>query len=510
MAVQLHQLGAVMQYVVFGISVALALFFIVQTRRKNVNWEIIFATAALATLYMLERQWGPAGPADISMTSSGRRLPWFRYGEWLLTFPPLLAAVANLTGLGRRKWGQGMALLGALQVALLGGVTAAYSTGLAAKIVFACIAAAAYAVVLVLTSLTFGLTYREVPLSLRGFVSLLRALLLLTWLVYPVTWALGPAGFRRISFDGETVAFAFADIFAKCAWSVLLWYFRRTVQVSVPAQFWATQADAQAAPGAVGDTGVAQQLLGKGDPVLVSGRRFQPAVAEVGEGSPSGKEPLLLEEPEEVPLTGWPLGLARTRVHVAPRDVTRPRASPRFWFPGLSDQIRTEQAAYSPTGTPFPVTRPSSLLPSPRQELETAEGVTVYRNPLALTESGEQEVGDAAVARARGRELAIDIPGEGSGQRTPEWGGAESSEDRKRTWAAFIRSFGAQKSPPETKSEEGEAGYKTLARPEWPGSISARKERPGESQSRFCLRRRPRKPHSLRKFRHRPAGSREL
>lgn len=85
---------------------------------------------------MLERQWGPAGPADISMPRSGQRLPWFRYAEWLLTFPPLLAAVANLTGLGKRKWGQGMALLGAFQVALLGGVTAAYSTGLAAKIVF--------------------------------------------------------------------------------------------------------------------------------------------------------------------------------------------------------------------------------------------------------------------------------------------------------------------------------------------------------------------------------------
>jgi bacteriorhodopsin len=58
----------------------------------------------------------------------------------------------------------------------------------------ACIAASAFAGVLVLTSLTLSVTYHEVPLFLRDFVSLLRYALLLTWLAYPVIWALGPEG----------------------------------------------------------------------------------------------------------------------------------------------------------------------------------------------------------------------------------------------------------------------------------------------------------------------------
>jgi hypothetical protein len=58
----------------------------------------------------------------------------------------------------------------------------------------ACIAASAFAGVLVLTSLTLSVTYHEVPLFLRDFVSLLRYVLLLTWLAYPVIWALGPEG----------------------------------------------------------------------------------------------------------------------------------------------------------------------------------------------------------------------------------------------------------------------------------------------------------------------------
>lgn len=53
------------------------------------------------------------------------------------------------------------------------------------------------------------------------------------------------AGFHRISTDGATVAFAFADLFGKCAWSLLLWYFRRTVRTSVPAHFWDVQGQPQ-------------------------------------------------------------------------------------------------------------------------------------------------------------------------------------------------------------------------------------------------------------------------
>jgi bacteriorhodopsin len=97
---------------------------------------VLFANLALATLYMMQRQWGVDGPATISSANSGRPLPWLQYGEWLFTFPPLLAAVADLTGVGRRKWGRGMALLGAFLVALFMGVTAAYSSGTAPKVAF--------------------------------------------------------------------------------------------------------------------------------------------------------------------------------------------------------------------------------------------------------------------------------------------------------------------------------------------------------------------------------------
>lgn len=95
-------------------------------------------------------------------------------------------------------------------------------------------------------------------------------------------------------------------------------------------------------------------------------------------------------------MIGWPLGL--TGLIAARRNS---KEGPRFWFPGLFDQIRTEQAAYSPGGTPFPVTKPPLLNPRPRQEMESEAGVVFYANPLAVLPERpvEEETGGQGLAR---------------------------------------------------------------------------------------------------------------
>jgi hypothetical protein len=131
---------------------------------------------------------------------------------------------------------------------------------------------------------------------------------------------------------------------------------------------------------------------------------------------------------QDVPLIGWPLGLTGAQALITARGNSK--EGPRFWFPGLFDQIRTEQAAYSPGGTPFPVTKPPLLNPRQRQEIESEEGVVFYANPLAVLPERpvEAETGGQGFARGLAEGFPEGLPA-GSAEGLPEGSRASFEEE---------------------------------------------------------------------------------
>lgn len=151
---------------------------------------------------------------------------WPRYTDWVLTTPLLLYDIALLAGADRNTIGT---LIGLDVLMILTGAVATLSFGSTAGLSVEAIRIIWWAVscgfLLALLYVMFSaLTDRANDLSAdtRSTFELLRNMIAVLWLVYPVWWIVGSEGLGLVGLGVETAGFAVLDVTAKVIFGIIL------------------------------------------------------------------------------------------------------------------------------------------------------------------------------------------------------------------------------------------------------------------------------------------------
>ncbi|MFB6311421.1 MAG: bacteriorhodopsin [Salinirussus sp.] len=167
------------------------------------------------------------GFGAIELTWGGESHPiyWARYTDWLFTTPLLLYDLGLLAGADRNTIGT---LVGLDVLMIATGAVATLTTGGAVLSVGAerlVWWGVSTGLLLVLLYILFGsLTERasDLSTSTRSTFTLLRNLLIVLWLVYPVWWLIGTEGLSILGIYIETAGFMVLDLTAKVGFGIIL------------------------------------------------------------------------------------------------------------------------------------------------------------------------------------------------------------------------------------------------------------------------------------------------
>jgi len=148
-----------------------------------------------------------------------RQVFWARYVDWSLTTPLLILDLGLLAGMNGAHIT--MAIIADL-IMVLTGLFAAYgSEGTPQKWGWYTIGCIAYIFVIWHLALNGGNAATNKGPNLRSFFVLLGGYTLLLWTAYPIVWGFAD-GARRVSVDGEIIAYAVLDILAKPVFGAVL------------------------------------------------------------------------------------------------------------------------------------------------------------------------------------------------------------------------------------------------------------------------------------------------
>ncbi|KAI1822049.1 hypothetical protein F4861DRAFT_532542 [Xylaria intraflava] len=166
-----------------------------------------------------------------------RQVYWARYVDWSLTTPLLLLDLALLAGINGASI---LILMVSDVIMILAGLFAANSHDQAQGwgwYAFACIA---------FLNIIYQLGYKGRRVlstkdnKTRAFVGAISVFTLIIWALYPIIWGIGD-GARKMSVDGEIIAYAVLDLLAKPVFGFWLLLTHDTIARTSPSidGFWA-------------------------------------------------------------------------------------------------------------------------------------------------------------------------------------------------------------------------------------------------------------------------------
>ena len=194
-------------------------------RRQKFYIATIFITAIAFMNYLAMA----LGYGLTTVMVGGEEIPiyWARYTDWLFTTPLLLYDLGLLAGADRNTIativGLDVAMIGTGAVATLTGDLSGAAVGTGAqRLIWWGVSTA---LLLVLVVFLFGnLTQQARKLSgdAQSKFTLLRNLVTVIWLVYPVWWLVGTEGLNAVGLGVETAGFMVLDIVAKVGFGFIL------------------------------------------------------------------------------------------------------------------------------------------------------------------------------------------------------------------------------------------------------------------------------------------------
>jgi len=148
-----------------------------------------------------------------------RQVFWARYVDWSLTTPLLLLDLGLLAGM---NGGHLLMAIIADVIMILTGLFAAFGTeGTPQKWGWYTIACIAYLVVIWHLALNGRATVQARSSKVATFYGSIAGFTLLVWTAYPIVWGIAD-GSRKLSVDGEIIAYAVLDILAKPIFGIWL------------------------------------------------------------------------------------------------------------------------------------------------------------------------------------------------------------------------------------------------------------------------------------------------
>jgi len=195
-----------------------------EERRKKFYIVTTFITAIAFVNYLAMA----LGFGLTEVTVAGETLPiyWARYTDWILTTPLLLYDLGLLAGADRNTIqtvvGLDVLMIGTGAIATLtGDGTGTIAVG-AQRLIWWGVSTA---FLLVLLYYLFGALSEQaetLPTEAQNKFTLLRNMLTVLWLAYPVWWLLGTEGLNLLGLFVETAGFAALDLTAKAGFGYIL------------------------------------------------------------------------------------------------------------------------------------------------------------------------------------------------------------------------------------------------------------------------------------------------
>jgi bacteriorhodopsin len=200
--------GMAVGVVVFGLAIGKA----TTAYSKQSRVSLFFVPVIAAALYT------GLGMGQGSAVVEGEKVTWIRYVTWFTTTPLLLNQLCRLVH-ARQSVVFGLILANQVMIA----------TGLAAELSgtprnWAWYAISSLAFVFILLTLAGDLT-REgegLPDDVRRLFRRLRDVNIVTWIGYPIVWALGTKGLEVISPVAQTAGYVLLDLASKVGFGMLV------------------------------------------------------------------------------------------------------------------------------------------------------------------------------------------------------------------------------------------------------------------------------------------------
>nr|AHH02141.1 protein 116 [synthetic construct] len=210
-----------LQWTAFGISVAMLIFYAYETWKATTGWEEVYVCGVEMVKVIIEFFHEFDSPAMLYL-SSGERVLWIRYAEWLLTCPVILIPLSNLTGLKDDYNKRTMRLLVSDIGTIVMGATSAMCTGNWLKILFFCLGLLYASNTFFHAAKIYIESYHIVPKgTCRMLVRLMAWIFFASWACFPLLFVLGPEGFGHISWYASTIGHTIIDLMSKNLWGML-------------------------------------------------------------------------------------------------------------------------------------------------------------------------------------------------------------------------------------------------------------------------------------------------
>lgn len=153
----------------------------------------------------------------------------YRYVDWLLTVPLLLAELVLVLRLGK---GKGVSMLWKLVIAAVAMIALGYpgevSSDTFTRFFWGTASSIPFAYILYVLWVELGRSLSSQPQQVQKLVKNIRLLTLATWGVYPITYCLPFLGIDlSVSLVGIQIGYAVADILAKCAYGLIIYNIAR-------------------------------------------------------------------------------------------------------------------------------------------------------------------------------------------------------------------------------------------------------------------------------------------
>jgi bacteriorhodopsin len=153
----------------------------------------------------------------------------YRYVDWLLTVPLLLVELIAVLALARKVQSALLMRLvpaAALMIAL--GYPGEMSGDLMVRGIFGALSSIPFAYILFVLFVQLGKSLENQPVSVRGTLSRLRYLLLLSWGVYPIAYLLPILNIGGAdAWVGMQIGYSVADILAKAVYAIIIYQVAR-------------------------------------------------------------------------------------------------------------------------------------------------------------------------------------------------------------------------------------------------------------------------------------------
>jgi bacteriorhodopsin len=203
----------------------------------------LVVTIACYHYFMIRHSWQDAYKlAGDGYTSSGAAFnDFYRYADWILTVPLLmveLVAVLRLEASKSRSLLTRLVIAAALMIALgYPGEVISNPDGWTQRVIWGALSSVPFFYILYIlwTELTASLATQ--PVAARQLIEVARLVILVTWAVYPIAYALGgtPSALAAkaagagdaTGIVGLQVGYAFADMTAKAGFGLLIYFIAR-------------------------------------------------------------------------------------------------------------------------------------------------------------------------------------------------------------------------------------------------------------------------------------------